>query len=368
MYKVLSRIFSLIVVVSMLFITVSCENISYIINEKTNIPDKNSFEEIQKKLNDYLDKNYKDKFSGSILISAYGKVLFSKGYGMADYDNGIPNTPNTSFDIASLKKQFTAMGIMILSEKGLLDVSDKINKFIPEIDCGDKITVHQLLTNSSGITNKIYDGISLNMKKSSTTKDIIQALKGKKINLEYEPGRSFSYCNINYTFLEYIIEKVSKKSYQDFITGNILQPLNMDESGFCNDAIDENHAVGYMDLNPIAVRATDSKDIVNDAQGGMYSSVEDMFKWDQALYSEKLVKLKTLGAIFKSYKGGYGYGWFIGSDNDGVVADYKGKADGFSAYIKRNTAKRQLIVILNNYANYDSELLIHDIESMLNQF
>lgn len=367
MYRMLSGIFLLVVVVSMLFITASCENISYIINEKTNIPDKNSFEEIQKKLNDYLDKNYKDKFSGSILISAYGKVLFSKGYGMADYDNGIPNTPNTSFDIASLNKQFTAMGIMILSEKGLLNVSDKINKFIPEIDCGDKITVHQLLTNTSGITNKIYDDIPLNMEKSNNIKDIIRVLKGKKINLAYEPGRSFSYCNVNYTFLEYIIEKVSKKSYQDFITENILQPLNMDDSGFYNNEIDENHAVGYLDLNPIVVRAIDNKDIVN-AQGGLYSSVEDMFKWDQALYSEKLVKQKTLEAIFKSYKGGYGYGWFIGSNNDGIVADYKGKADGFSAYIKRNIAKGQLIVILNNYENYDPEALVHDIESMLNQF
>ncbi len=351
MYKMVSKTISLITVTAMFFLLVSCKNKSDITTQNTNIPDKTKLEKVQKELNDYLDKNYKDTFSGSILVASEGKILASKSYGMADYENGIPNTPKTSFNIASVTKQFTGMGIMILSDKGLLDVNDKIGKYIEGIDHGDEITIHQLLTMTSGIDDSILDqDIFKNMQGGKSVVENIEKLKGKKIGLSHKPGSYFAYSNINYWLLGYIIEKISGLSYEDFICQNIFKPLKMENSGYYHpNMADKNHAVGYSQFTDPPGRADMTNMMTAYAAGGLYCSTEDLYKWDQALYTDKLVKKETLDKIFGKYPYGYGYGWYISDDKGGIVAQHDGVISGGNSLIARYTNKKSLIVILTNF-------------------
>ncbi len=350
MYKMIAKTISLITVTVMIFLLVSCENVSDKTTQNTNIPDKTKFEKVQKELNDYLDKYYKDTFSGSILVASEGKILASKSYGMADYENGIPNTPKTSFNLASVTKQFTAMGIMILSDKGLLDVNDKIGKYIKGIDHGDEITIHQLLTQTSGIDNSIYDqDIFNNVQSGESMVEMIEKLKRERFELGYKPGTSFSYNNMNYWLLGYIIEKVSGLSYEDFICQNIFKTLKMENSGYYHQNMsDKTHAVGYSQFSQPPVRADMTNIGIAYAAGGLYSSAEDLYKWDQALYTDKLVKKETLDKIFRKYTNGYGYGWYISDEKGGIVAQHDGVINGGNSLIVRYTNKKRLMVILTN--------------------
>ena len=349
MKRIINVIVSLLILSLLPFSAVSCTSDSKSAQKNTEIADTKKFEQVQKELNDYLDKYYKDTFSGSILIVSEGKILASKGYGMADYENNIPNTPETSFNIASLTKQFTAMGIMILSDKGLLDVNDKIGKYIEGIDHGNEITIHQLLTQTSGIDNNIYEQDMFKNAQGGNVVEIIEKLKGQKFELGNKPGTIFSYCNVNYYLLGYIIEKLSGESYESFISKNIFKPLGMKNSGYYHSNMaDKNHAVGYSQILQPPVRANMAGMEYAYSAGGLYSSAEDFYKWDQALYTDKLVKKETLNKIFGKYPDGYGYGWYISDDKGGIVAQHDGVINGGNSHIIRYTNKKRLIVIFTN--------------------
>ena len=349
MKRIINVIISLLILVLLPFSAVSCTSHSESAQKSTEIPDMKKFEQVKKKLNDLLAQNNMDNFTGSILVSSYGKILFNKGYGMADYEKGVPNTPKTSFNLASITKQFTAMGIMILSDKGLLNVDDKISKYIPWIDHSDEITIHHLLTHTSGLDSTIYQQDIFNKASGDTLAKYIESCKGKKIKLGYEPGKLFSYCNENYDLLGYIIEKISGQSYEDYISQNIFKPLEMNNSGYYHEYMqNENHASGYAVLEPEFIRAdmTNMKYVY--AAGSLYSSVEDLYKWDKALYSEKLVKKETMDKIFGIYPYGYSYGWFVTDGKDGIKAEQEGIITGSSTLIVRYINKNRLIVVLSN--------------------
>ncbi len=369
MYRVITRIIAIITVAAMLFLFVSCGSISDITTQNTNIPDKTKFDKVQKKLTDYFDKYYNDTFSGSILISSHGKILLSKGFGIANYEKGIPNTPDTSFNIASLTNQFTAMGIMILSDRGLLNIKDNIGKYIAGIDHGNEITIHHLLSQTSGIDDSIFEQDSIkNVTSGLTPVKKIEALNGKKFELDFEPGVATFCCNTNYLLLGYIIEKVSGESYEEFINKNIFKPLEMDNSGYYHEDVnDDNHAVGYSSLSPKPVKA-DMKGIEYAyAAGGLYSSVEDLYKWDQALYTDKLIKKQTLDKVFAKYTNSYGYGWYISDDKEGVIAQIEGVANGANTFIIRYIGKNQLIILLSNFEGGIVSSPIPYIESVLKE-
>ncbi len=349
MKRVIKTIISILTVSILISLFVSCNNSS----ENTYLtepPNKEKFEKVKKDLNDYFDKYYGDSFSGSILIASYGEVLFTKGYGMADYENKIPNTPDTAFNISSLTQQFTSMGIMILSDKGLLGINDSFGKYIPGIDHGDEITIQQLLSQTSGIDDSIYEqGIFDNMDRGDTIAEIIKSLKGKKFKLGDQPGKFFYDCNINYFLLGYIIEKLSGQSYENFIEQNIFKPLEMNNSGYYHNTLsNENYAVGYSVIDPEPVKA-DVNDIKYTYPAvGMYSSVEDLYKWDQALYTDKLIKKETLDKIFERHINGYSFGWHMADDKDCIISQIEGMGNGTNTFIIRYIGKNQLIVLLSN--------------------
>src|ERR1051325_2004544 len=187
------------------------------------------------------------RFSGSVLVAKGGKVILSKGYGMASYELEVPNTPQTRFRLGSITKQFTSMAVAQLVERGLVNVEDPITKYLPDFpkEMGEHVTVYHLLTHTSGIpsfTNfKDYQQIKRN---PFSGEKLVEWLKDKK--LEFAPGEKFAYNNSGYYLLSYIIEKVSGKSYEQYLKENIFDPLGMKGTGVDhNKEVMRNRAMGY---------------------------------------------------------------------------------------------------------------------------
>ncbi len=288
-------------------------------------------------------------FNGTVLIAKNGKVLLSKGYGMANYELGIPNTPQTKFHLASVSKPFTAAAIMMFQERRLLSVNDPLTKFIPDYPNGDKITVHHLLTNTSGIPNinnfPEYDAWS---KFPHTPQDLIEKFKNKP--LDFNPGsRGYIESNGNYNLLAFIIEKLSGKNYGEFLEENIFVPLDMKNSGHdgCPEAILKNRANGYVPAGISELKNAPYLDwSIKIGNGSIYSSAEDLYKWDRALYTEKILKKATIEKIFAE-----GYGWFDSKRFNRRAIRMSGRSPGFQSEIQRYVDEDICVIVLgNNYA------------------
>ncbi len=293
----------------------------------------------------------KDMFAGSVSISKNGTTLLSKGYGMANYSYDVPNTAQTKFKLASVSKQFTAMAIMMLQEQGKLNVEDKLTKYISDYPNGDKITIHHLLTHTSGIYNFTNDtNYESIMVQPHTLTKIISYFKDKK--LDFEPGEKFSYSNSGYILLSYIIEKASGKTFPEFITTQIFEPLGMKNSGvFDGNKLVKNLALGYTEGDNGLENTAYIDMSVPSGAGALYSTVEDLLLWDRAFYSEKLVKQATLDKIVTPYKDKYAYGWFVDSYMGRPLIYHKGGIQGFSTIISRYPKDEVCIVVLKNIDN-----------------
>lgn len=306
------------------------------------------YKELEKTLDDFFTNN-KMAFTGSVLVAVDGNIVLKKGYGMADYEKQIPNTPETAFKIGSVTKQFTSMAIMMLEEKGLLSVNDPIEKYISGIKNGDKITIHNLLSMTSGIGDYVPDEW-FNCDRSYTMEELISKIKEKSIN--FEPGAKYAYSNSNYVILGYIIEKVSGMRYGEFLKQNIFDPLDMKNTAYEDkEGLLKNKAKGYVNVADIskkdAVLATNMDMSYAFSAGGIYSTVEDLYKWDQALYTEKLVKKATLDKMFTPNLNDYGYGWDIFTTYKNSVA-HDGRVKGFTSNIYRFMDTKTTIIILMN--------------------
>ncbi len=321
-----------------------------------------SFFSLNTKLDNYVNAYVKQgKFSGSVLIAKNGKILLYKGYGMANYAYNIPNTPQTKFRLGSITKQFTAMAIMQLQEKGLLNVNDTVSKYISDYPNGDKITIHELLTHTSGIPNLTDFPEYKNIKKIPyTLEQLIAIFKDKP--LDFKPGETFKYSNSGYILLSYIIEKSSGKTYETVLQENIFTPLGMNNTGYDHASIIiKNRASGYS-MNGDSIINADYIDMsFPSGAGGLYSTVKDMYLWDQALYTKKLLPKKSLAIIFtpsvKLNKNDpesfyYGYGWCMGKIHNHNFVGHDGGIDGFSTSIGRYPDDKICIIILSNNDNY----------------
>ena len=303
---------------------------------------------LDKIVNSYIKYN---NFTGTILIGKEGKILYKKAFGMADYDKKIPNTIETQFRIASLTKEFTATGIMLLQEQGKLSTEDPLSKYIPDFKQGDKVKIHHLLTHSSGVEEySTTDNIHL-ANNYCAPNDIVTLIKNKA--LIFEPGSKFEYNNSNYALLGYIIEKVSNMKYEDFINEHFLKPLNMTNTIYDVKNTLTTAAKGYV------IEPSDSKPTAAEfrhpsfgyAAYGLHSTVEDLYKWDQALYSEKIIKKSSLDKMFTAYISGYGYGWYVNKIDSSLSMYHYGLAGGYSSYFYRNINEKVTIIILSNNRN-----------------
>ena len=313
-------------------------------NEKTKAPkqDKSSevtkTDELGKKLDDVFAKS-PSGFNGSVLIATNGKVVLEKGYGMADVKNKIPNGKDTTFAIFSVTKQFTSMAIMMLEERGLLSVNDTVSKYIPGFKGGDKITIHNLLSMTSGIGDYLVRNPDY---REYSVEELITKVKRAPIN--FNAGTKFDYSNSNYIILGYIIEKVSGLKYGEFLKRNIFTPLNMSNTAYDpGDKERKNKANGYITIGKYSASEANKLNMSYCyAAGGIYSTVDDLFKWSQALTTEKLVKKSTIDKMFKPNLDGYGYGWQNNNDYIHVIShtggfSFKGYQSSIGKFLDNNT-------------------------------
>lgn len=332
---------------------------------------------IDESIDAYLKKHA--NFSGAVLVAHNGNILFKKGYGCADYELTIPNSPETKFAIASNTKPFTALAIMQLQEKKILNVHDTVNNYIPDFGRGDEITIHHLLTHTAGIKNlrsknwaDVADCTNLN--------EMAAAIK--LWDLESEPGTTYNYSNPGYAVLAYIIEIASGIKYQDYLAQNIFQPLNMHNTGSnADEVVVDNQARGYEAVNDTFQSAPPVvSPITLLGCGDLYSSLDDMYKWDQGLETEKIITKKSLETIFtphaaieNSLTRSYGYGWFIDTKCNKRVIKCTGARRGFLSAIMRFIDDKVTIIILTNIEDQNQFCTIRDelpaiVFESLNQF
>ncbi len=298
--------------------------------------------------------------SGSVLIAKNG-MLFEKGYGLADKDARIANTPQTRFRIGSITKQFTAMGILILQERGKLHVTDHLCLYIA--DCPQDwqpITLAHLLTHSSGIPDYTnFPDFVATWTQPTTPEELISRFRN--MPLDFTPGSRFRYSSSGYILLGYIIERVSGESYASFLQDNIFRPLKMYNTGYdvAYPTLPQ-HATGYYS----DYSKPDPYDpSVLYAAGALYSTVEDLNTWNSALMLHTLISQQTSDAMFTPHIPcppagpggcllrsdlGYGYGLFIAAEPQGRLIYHVGHIDGFFTYSGFYPASKLSIVVLSN--------------------
>ena len=308
---------------------------------------------------DELMKSYYDygQFNGTVLVAEKGKVIYKKGFGMANMEWAIPNQPDTKFRIGSVTKQFTATLILQLVEEGKIKLDSKITDYLPDYrkDTGDKITVHQLLNHTSGIpsyTNRpdFFANVSRN---PYSVADFVK--KFASGDLEFEPGSKFSYNNSGYFLLGAIVEKVTGKSYETVLTERIFKPLGMTNTGYDNHApLLQKRASGYEKKPEGYVNAAYLDMSLPYAAGSMYSTVEDLYKWDQSLYENKILSAESKKLMFTPGLSNYGYGFVIAdqpigkTDQKTKIIQHGGGINGFNCLLTRVVDKQQTIILLDN--------------------
>jgi CubicO group peptidase (beta-lactamase class C family) len=304
-------------------------------------------------------------FSGVVLVARNGQVLFEKAYGMANREHSVQNKLETPFRLGSVTKQFTAMAVMILVERGKLGVNDAICKYVencPKAWAG--ITVRHLLNHTSGIPDFTgFPDVDHYSRLPMTPLETMALFRDKP--LEFLPGERFRYDSSGYLVLGYIIERVSGERYEDFLRNNIYEPLGMSDSGYDHPrTILKNRASGYERKGEQVVNAMIIEMDTPFGGGSMYSSVRDLLRWDQALYSEKLVSRKSLEQIFTPYQGPYipvepwesglyarhqyGFGWFITKWFGRDLVWHGGIINGFCSTILRYPQDHTFVVVLEN--------------------
>jgi CubicO group peptidase (beta-lactamase class C family) len=289
------------------------------------------------------------RFSGSVLVGHDGRVLLAKGYGFANLELDVPNTPQTKFRLGSITKQFTAMAFMQLEEQGKLKVEDPISKHVPQCpEAWQKITIHHLLTHTSSIPDfTSFPDYVPTMNQRSPVSITVERFKNKPLN--FTPGEKYQYSNSGYVLLGYILEKVTGQEYGDYVEQHIFRPLGMRDSGYDSfTAIFRHRASGYMRRGGQPVNAQYIDMTIPHAAGGLYSTVEDLYRWDQALYTDKLVSKKSLERIFSPFKSDYAYGWIVTKRDNRRYIGHGGGINGFSTSINRYPDDKVCIIVLSN--------------------
>jgi CubicO group peptidase (beta-lactamase class C family) len=322
---------------------------------------------LEQKLETFMDeKALSDHFNGVVLVAKDGKAIFQKGYGFADKEAGIANQTDTEFRIASLTKSFTAVSILQLEEQGKLRTTDPISKYIADFPDGDKITIHTLLTHSSGVKD--------HAKLTDTTKPItlpalIELMKKQK--LSFTPGSQYKYSNTGYMILAYIVEKVSGQSYGEYYKEHIFKPAGMHHT-YLRQADVKNFAVGYENMKKV-VDHDDESQLAG--AGDIISTAGDMQNYINALNNHKLLsdtetkKMET-GYIDSSEWGvfKYGYGWNVANNFisfDKPMIEHNGNLPGYKSDVVDFPDDHVTVILLsNNHGTWTTGPLARELASI----
>jgi CubicO group peptidase (beta-lactamase class C family) len=326
-----------------------------------------STQEVSAKVDEYMNAlgNVKG-FGGAVLVARDGKAIVSRGYGLAQVELNVPNTAQTKFRIGSLTKQFTAAAILLLQERGKLNVRDGVCKYLADCPAAwQSLTIHQLLTHTSGIPN-ITALPDWEAKKTLPATPAQSMARVRDLPLEFKPGEQFKYSNSNYILLGLIVEKASGASYEAFMKENVFAPLKMSDTGLEHSAqILKNRAAGYSRDGETTINAAYVEMNIPYAAGALYSTVEDLLRWDQALYTESLLSRKSLEAMFTPEKNGYAYGWGVGTLNNRRYIAHTGGIEGFAAHISRFPDERATVIVLLNNDEAPASAVAGDLAAIL---
>jgi CubicO group peptidase (beta-lactamase class C family) len=312
-----------------------------------------------------ISEQFKPNETGCVaLVAEQGKIIYKKAFGMANIELNVPMKANMVFRLGSISKQFTAISILQLMEKGKLTLQDKITTHISDYPKdGNKITIEHLLTHTSGIVNitrmKNFGNIK---RKSLTTPEVIDFFKNEP--LEFEPGTRWSYSNSGYILLGYIVEKVSGLAYGQYLEENIFKPCQMTASSLDDDSkIIKNRASGYAKNGDQTVNAEFISMTIPHGAGGIVSTVEDLYRWNRALITYKLVTKSTLEKAFERHKlsdgkdTDYGYGWFFLNIQGHPTVEHGGGIEGFltsSIYLRKEDT---FVAVFSNSSGQSPEFV-----------
>jgi|SRR5579863_4817813 len=303
----------------------------------------------------FADYNHPDVPGASLIVIRDGKVLYRHAYGMADLESHTAATTATNYRLASVTKQFNAMAILMLAERGKLSLDDPLTKFFPDYPAyGKSITVRHLLTHTSGLL-AYEDLIPSSQTAQVKDRDVLNLLKLQD-HTYFPPGSAYRYSNTGYAHLALIVEKVSGMGFAAFLKRNIFDPLHMNGTVAFEDGIStvSHRAYGYSQHGAGFERTDQSLTSAVLGDGGIYSSVDDLFQWDQALYTNKLVRAGTLqqaltSAVLTDGKPtGYGFGWEIGEFHGVKTVRHGGSTIGFRTGILRIPERKFTVIVLAN--------------------
>jgi len=289
------------------------------------------------------------QFMGSVLVSQQGKILLSKGYGSANLEWEIPNSPSTKFRLASVTKQFTAASILLLEERGKLKVEDPVKKYMADAPAAwDKITIFHLLTHTSGIPNfTSFPDYRSTRATPATPESLVARFRNKP--LEFQPGEKWNYSNSGYVLLGYLIEKISGQSYAEFVLQNIFNPLGMKDSGYdSNSAIIAHRAAGYTPAVKGPVNAGFVHTTIPFSAGALYSTTEDLLKWEQGLFGGKVLSSASLEKMTAPFKRDYAFGLEVSTNHGYKVIEHDGGTEGFNTQLSYYPDDKLVVAVLGN--------------------
>ncbi len=307
------------------------------------------------------------RFNGTALVAKKGTILLSKGYGYRDAAHDVINDEYTIFQLGSVTKQFTSAVILKLQAAGKLSVSDNLNKYFPDYPKGDSITIKELLTHTSGIYNYTNDEnfMKNEITKPKSRKEMMALFENKPLN--FSPGTSWSYSNSGYSLLGYIIEDVTKMSYEQAVRKYIFTPLHMTHSGFDFAHLSSpDKAVGYFTLNDrdtITAPIVDST--ISFSAGAIYSTTGDLYLWHQALEHDVILSKSQQEEAYTPVKNNYGYGWAIDSIDGKRRVQHDGGIPGFITTISRIPQDDVCIILLSNASDQSIDAISSSIYAIL---
>jgi CubicO group peptidase (beta-lactamase class C family) len=279
-------------------------------------------------------------FMGSVLVAKDGKVVFSKSYGMADLEWSVPNSSTTRFNIASMTKQFTAASILLLEDRGKLKTDDPVKKYLPDAPAAwDKITIYHLLTHTSGIADNAAQYVPGPPEK----------LLFRDVPLKSQPGEQWAYTNLGYIVLGYLLEKVSGQTYEEFVQQNIFKPLGMNDSGLTSFVtIIPRRATGYWPGNNGIENADRPDPRMGFSAGSLYSTTEDLLRWEEGLFDGKLLTPASLRKMTMPFKSDYACGLHVNRADGHLRIEHDGNNIGFNSDMAFYPEEKIAVIVLAN--------------------
>ncbi|WP_299888393.1 serine hydrolase [uncultured Lacinutrix sp.] len=334
----------------------------------------------------YSELYQKSSFNGNILVAEKGNIIFEKSYGLRNEDTKEKLNKNSIFELASVSKQFTAMGIVLLQKEGKLSYDDEINKYVPELKDYSGITIKNLLNHTGGLPDYMkLAKLNWNKLNIATNDDILKVFEKVKPKILFEPNDKWDYSNTGYMVLATIIERVSNKSFENYLKEKIFKPLQMTNTFVYRRRFQpkkiKNYAQGYIYSDSLKRKILPDelgKDfyvvyldgILGD--GMVNSNLQDLLKWDRALYGNNLINDEDRKVIFSSYKTknntetDYGFGWMIDSTKTyGKIVSHSGGWAGYISYMERDLDNDKTIIILQNNSTSNTKIPIKNTRRIL---